>query len=129
MRASLPRSGPRAGWSSAARHSASACLKAATASGERRDLVADRRQHVAGDVERPVLGLDLVEVDDPGAVLDVLERLRTQSTICSACSGSRKFWARPLRKRLEASMTSTLPLRSAGFVRRRTTTAGARPVP
>src|SRR5262249_21188655 len=40
---------------------------------ERRDLLADRRQHVAGDVERPVLALDLVEADHPDAIFHVLE--------------------------------------------------------
>jgi hypothetical protein len=41
--------------------------------GQRRDVFLQRRQHVARDVECPVLGLDLVERDDPHRVLHVLE--------------------------------------------------------
>jgi hypothetical protein len=41
--------------------------------GQRRDVLADGRQDVARDVERPAFLLDLVQRDDLGAVLDVLE--------------------------------------------------------
>ena len=34
---------------------------------------ADGRQHVARDVQRPILGFDLVEADDASGVLDIFE--------------------------------------------------------
>ena len=43
--------------------------------GQWRNVLADRRQDVAGDVERPAFLLDLVEADDLGAVLDILKNL------------------------------------------------------
>ena len=42
--------------------------------GQRRDILADGREHVAGDVERPAFLPDLVERHDLGPVLDVSER-------------------------------------------------------
>src|SRR5437899_3317318 len=48
-------------------------LESGDSFGQRWDVLADGRQHVARDVEGPVLALDLVDADYLGAVLHVRE--------------------------------------------------------
>ena len=92
--------------------------------GERWDVLADGREHVARDIQRPAFLLDLVERDDPGPVFDVLEVAVPRDDLVGVL-GIEEVLGAALLNRLDASMMSTFFLRAAGFLRRRTTTQPA----